>query len=375
MRMRVLILSSNNGGGHNAAARALQEVFEAHGDLCRVEDCLSFISEDISHAIARSHNFVYRHAPKLFDSGYRHTMKHPKTFMEHHGSRRMLSLGRKNLGRYIRDGGYDAVICTHVFASLMLTDARRKYSLPVRTGVVETDYTATPGTQAGGLDWHFIPAASLADGLAALGVDRAKIVPSGIPVRGAFYDRTDRAEAKRALGIPEGRRHLLVMGGSMGAGPVPELVSALTRQMDKDCAVSIVCGTNRALSDSLRAAYGGDDRIAVYDYVDFIPALMDSAELLLTKPGGITVTEAAVKGLPMVLVSTVAGCEGYNLRFFTDLGGAATADTPQALARLSLDLLRDDARRARMAAALEGLARANDREVIWRTMQGMEQRR
>ena len=67
--MRVLILSSNNGGGHNAVAEALREVFEAHGDLCRVEDCLSFISEDVSEAVAKSHNFVYRYAPKLFASG------------------------------------------------------------------------------------------------------------------------------------------------------------------------------------------------------------------------------------------------------------------------------------------------------------------
>ena len=68
--MRVLILSSNNGGGHNAVAEALREVFEAHGDQCRMEDCLSFISEDVSEAVAKSHNFVYRYAPKLFASQY-----------------------------------------------------------------------------------------------------------------------------------------------------------------------------------------------------------------------------------------------------------------------------------------------------------------
>ena len=367
--MRVLILSSNNGGGHNAVAEALREVFEAHGDTCRVEDCLSFISEDVSEAVAKSHNFMYRHAPKLFDSGYRHTVRHPKTFMEKHNGRRLLALGRKNLGRAIEAGSFDTVICTHVFGSLMLTDAMRKYDLRVHTGVVETDYTATPGTHAGGLDWHFIPSADLVQGLIALGVDERKIVPCGIPVRDGFYAKGDRLAAKRALGLDPDCRHLLVMGGSMGAGPVPELVSALVKEMDERCAVSIVCGTNRSLKDTLTALYSGDDRVRVYGYVDTVPTLMDASELLLTKPGGITVTEAAVKRLPMVLVNTVAGCEACNLDFFVRAGGAVTAGAPQTLAHLALAVIRDPAWQSEMSAALEPIARANDREIVWRTMQ------
>lgn len=370
--MRVLILSSNNGGGHNAVARALKEAFEAHGDVCRVEDCLSFISEDVSEAVARSHNFMYRHVPKLFASGYRHTQRHPKTFMEHHNGRRVLGLARGPLGRYLQAGGYDAAICTHVFASLMLTDARRKYDLSIRTGVVETDYTATPGTQAGDLDWHFIPAESLRAELVALGVDSGRIIVSGIPVRDGFYARGARSEARRALGVPADCRHLLVMGGSMGAGPVAELVRLVAADMDDGCFVSVVCGTNRALRDALTDRYGGDPRFRIHGYEEGVAQLMDAADLLLTKPGGITVTEAAVKRLPMGLVNAVAGCEAYNLDFFTRAGGAITAETSQGIARRCLELLRDDARRAEMAEALERVAAANDREIIWRTMHGKE---
>ena len=365
--MRVLILSSNNGGGHNAAAHAVREVFEAHGDTCRMEDCLSFISEDVSEAVARSHNFMYRHAPKLFARGYRHTQRHPETFKEHHNGRRMLNLGRRNLGRTIREGGYDAVICTHVFAALMLTDACRKYGLQLRTGVVETDYTTSPGAQSGDLDWHFIPHESLRAELIALGVRPEKIVASGLPVRTVFYTRREKSDARRALGLPEDGRLLMMMGGSMGAGPMPELIGALRERMDRDERAFVVCGTNHALRDSLTAAVGGDVRFRIVGYTDDVPLLMDAADVLMTKPGGISVTEAAVKRLPMVLVDSVAGCEAYNLDFFVQNGGGATADTPQALADLAITLLRDDARRARMAQALDAVARANDRERIWRT--------
>lgn len=369
--MRVLILSSNNGGGHNAVAQALKEVFEAHGDRCRVEDCLSFISEDVSEAVAKSHNFVYRHAPKLFDSGYRHTQKHPKTFMKHHNGRRMLNLGRKNLGRTIRTGGYDAVICTHVFGAIMLTEARAKYDLPVVTGVVETDYTATPGTQAGSPDWHFIPSERLRPGLEALGVPGEKIIASGIPVRRAFYEASDRPSAKRRLGLETDGGHLLVMGGSMGAGPVPELAAELAGLLGPRDAVTVVCGTNRALRQALTADFGSDGRFRILGYERDVSALMSAADVLITKPGGITITEAAVKRLPLVLVNAVAGCEAYNLDFFVNTGGAVTSQTPRALARLGMSLLRDGARRSEMARALEAVAGANDREIIWRTMRGL----
>lgn len=370
--MRVLILSSNNGGGHNAVAQALKQTFEAHGDRCHVEDCLSFISEDVSDAVAKSHNFMYRHVPKLFDSGYRHSQKHPKTFMEHHNGRRMLNLGRRNLGRTIISGGYDAVLCTHVFGAIMLTEARAKYGLRGVTGIVETDYTATPGTQANNVDWHFIPSERLREGLAALGVPRDRIVPSGIPVRDAFYRDIDRAEARRALGMDADARHLLVMGGSMGAGPVPELAAELAATLTRRERVTVVCGTNHGLEAALRSDYGGDPRFRIMGYVDDVSALMSASEALITKPGGITVTEAAVKRLPMVLVNAVAGCEAYNLDYFVQTGGAATADSPRALARLGAELLRDAARRDAMARALEPVARANCREVIWRTMHGIQ---
>ena len=368
--MRVLILSSDNGGGHNAVARALKEVFEAHGDTCQVEDCLSFISKDVSRAIAKSHVFVYRHAPRLFASGYRHTQRHPKTFMEHHSGRQMLNLGCRSLGRTLRTGGYGAAICTHVFASLMLTDACRKYGLSMPTGVVETDYTASPGAHAGNLDWHFIPAESLREDLVRLGVDSSRIIATGIPVRGAFYNRGERGAARRALGLPERCHHLLMMGGSMGAGPVAELARAIIRDMGDDCAVSVVCGTNQALWNELTGLYGDHPRVRIHGYMECVAPLMESADLLLTKPGGITVTEAAVERLPMVLVNAVAGCEAHNLNFFTRIGGAVTARTPPAIAALCLDLLRDDARRDAMSRALEPIARANDREVIWRIMRG-----
>lgn len=91
---------------------------------------------------------------------------------------------------------------------------------------------------------------------------------------------------------------------------------------------------------------------------------MDSADLYMTKPGGISTTEAASKRLPMVLVNAVAGCETYNMRYFIHLGAAATADTPEELAGLALALLTDPAELRRMSDAYRSPAPAPAAEVI-----------
>jgi len=98
---------------------------------------------------------------------------------------------------------------------------------------------------------------------------------------------------------------------------------------------------------------------------------MDSADLYLTKPGGISVTEAAHKRLPMVFVNAVAGCETHNLNFFLSHGAAMTADTPEELARTCLALLDDPARLTEMAAAMEPVAQQDPCDTILRQLEGM----
>ena len=129
--MKVLILSSNNGGGHNAVAGALQECFESHGDTCVIRDCLSFLSENLSERIARSHDFMYRYTPALFGSGYHRSEENPELFKEHHSARTMIDLGRFALGKYIRSEGFELVLCTHVFAAMMLTAAKKQYGIVI----------------------------------------------------------------------------------------------------------------------------------------------------------------------------------------------------------------------------------------------------
>ena len=92
----------------------------------------------------------------------------------------------------------------------------------------------------------------------------------------------------------------------------------LVRLMDEDVEISVVCGSNERMKKSLESSYGHLRNIHVLGYVAAMSSLYDSADLLMTKPGGISTTEAAVKALPMVLINAVAGCEAHNLQFFLE---------------------------------------------------------
>ena len=353
--MRTLILSANTGAGHNSCARAICEAYEERGELCQVTDALGFISERASKFISNWHTRIYRYAPKIFRAGYQDVESHESIFREGTTIYKYLTSGAERMREYIVEGGYDNVICTHVFPALALTELMRRDPLPIRTSFVATDYTCSPCAADSALDRYFIPSPLLEEEFVSCGVPREKLIASGLPVKRAFYMRTDRREAKHTLGLDEEGQNLLLMCGSMGCGPICELAELLAPALEQGQTLSIICGTNRELYTKLARRHEGNAHVRVEGLVHNMPVWMQASELALTKPGGLSTTEAAVSGLPMVLIDAVAGCEEHNLDFFLGLGAAETADTPEKLAAMALTLLASPERLDAMSAAARQL--------------------
>lgn len=145
-----------------------------------------------------------------------------------------------------------------------------------------------------------------------------------------------------------------------------ELTAQLARALPSETHLTVVCGTNQSLQRQLQRRYEGQANLHIRGFVRDMATLMDSADLYLTKPGGISVTEAALKNLPMVFVDAVAGCETYNRLYYTRSGGARTAVDVPELTRVCLELLRNDDQRERMAQALAKLPKENAAQLIHR---------
>ena len=349
--MRTLILSCNTGEGHNSCAKAIQETYAAHGETCDIVDALQFISKRASQFISDWHSRIYRHAPKLYKAGYHTAEERTSVFREGTTVYRYLTSGSEKLYHFILDGGYDNIICTHVFPALALTAMLKHHPMPLVTSFVSTDYTCSPSVENSELDYYFIPDISLTEEFVQCGVPREKLIDSGMPVKQAFYQDTDKAAAKAELGLPADHQHLLVMCGSIGCGPIKELTEDLLIRLTSEQELTIVCGANEELFAKLERHFAHDPRIHIHGMVDYVPLLIHSADLFLTKPGGLSTSEAAACGVPMLLMDTVAGCEGHNLNFFLRQGIAVTADTPKHLADLAAALLADPEQLQKMARA------------------------
>lgn len=368
---RVLLLSCNTGEGHNAAARALMAELERFGVQSVLKDALSFAPPGVSQLVSGVHKSVYRNMPALFDAGYAHSETHAGSACSN-APYRLSALYAPKLYRFIRDGGFDAVVAPHVFPATALTWLRHQRAYArmrdIRCCFIATDYTCSPFVGQTALDLYCIPHASLADEFVEKGVPREKLLPAGIPVRAAFTVRMPRAQARRALSLPQDGRVLLLMSGSMGAGGARETAAAVAPHLGPCDRLFCLCGNNRRLLGALQGDHRCDPRVIVQPFTDRVSLMMDAADLLLTKPGGLTVTEAAAKGLPLLLTDAVGGCETRNAAFFAANGMAAVAADSADAARLALSLLDDERARTAMADRQHDVLAADAAERIVRAL-------
>lgn len=350
--MRLLILSCNTGQGHNSAAKAIKDYFELNGDSCDIKDALAYWSPEKSKMISRGHVFIYRRLPKLFGVSYRFEENHPAKDGDESLIYELVTKGCEGLLAELNRINYDAVICTHIFSAMMMTELRRSFAYNLKTYFVATDYTCSPGVSENRIDGYFIPSPELTDEFIRSGVPAQLIFPTGIPVNPAFYNHTERLQARVRLRLPHDKNIVLLMSGSMGCGPMKSLAEMLSEKLPGNAHLVIICGSNRRLYKQL-TKNGTPDNVTVVGFTSRMPLYMDAASLIITKPGGLSSTEAAVKHLPMIFIDAVPGCETKNLYFFISRGFADTRATTRELVILICDYLYDKSKLRNMSNKLK----------------------
>lgn len=336
--MRILILTCNTGGGHNAAASALRRELESRGHTCSVADALSFGPRHFSEAISHLHTIAYRYFPRIYGMGYRkkeeRVLRQDETSFEY----KMNAICVPRLYRYLLQGGFDAIITPHVFPAEMLTRLRRKYNYKKPFYFIATDYTCSPCVDEITPDYWIIPDRRLIQEFSARGIPEEKLLPLGIPTNPAMACHVDSAVARRQLHLPQTGRMVLVMSGSIGCGPVTTLALKLLRRLPRDTFVVVVCGKNKSQFRELQRYARFREKLYPVGFTDRMDLFLSAADIAVTKPGGLSCTELAQKGVPAVLMLSVPGCESRNQEFFTRygmaLGTAGVRDTVSAVRRL-----------------------------------------
>ncbi len=367
--MKVLILSGNTGGGHNSAATSVAAELRARGDTCDITDALGYLSGGMSEFISNWHVRIYRFLPKLFNAGYK-VIEKTQNGKEDTALGAFLRGGAERLAADVTAKGYDWVLSTHPFTAYMFTTAVKKCALKVKSGFIATDYTCSPFVDKSAMDVYFIPHAGVKEDFVTRYVPEEKLVATGLPVRQEFYKRYKKSAAKRALRLPENKANILLMCGSMGCGPLKQLTEELAVAMPSNAYLTVICGSNKKLKSKLNSIDFPRKNVRVVGYTKNMNYYMDSAEMIVTKAGGITCTEAMVKRLPMVLINAVGGCEAYNRNFFIGNGGAI--ETSGKITDLALMLLGNPELQERMARAMESIDPGNGAVNICNYLHGKE---
>jgi processive 1,2-diacylglycerol beta-glucosyltransferase len=252
----------------------------------------------------------------------------------------------------------DVVICTHAFPCGVMAEYKKQFAdAPPVVGVV-TDFVVHAFWIHNNIEAYAVATPEMRATLIARGIPRDRIVVSGIPVRSDFSQRSpDACALRERLGLPHDRQTVLLMGGGLGIGPLESMMHALDRVQAPLCAVAIVGRSARSEQRVLEYAHRVSYPVRVVRFVNNVHEYMHAADVLITKPGGLTSAEALVAQVPTVLFKPLPGQEERNTRYLVQRRAALRAKNPADLTRTVEALLLSEEKRSTMRAAMAQLGK------------------
>lgn len=355
--MRVLILSITAGQGHHAAGKSISDALISRGAEVMTIDVFKEVSPLLYDGINQGYLLSTKYVPKTYRRFYR-MFENKGQSSEFSVSTLINQVISNRFEQNIRDFNPDFIVCTHVFSAHVVNELKRNYKfLNVPTLGIVTDYTIHPFWQ----DIPYIEHINLASDLfynkaASKGIEFSRLLSYGIPVQEKFAHKLTKAEAKAKLGIPD-KQTVLVMGGSMGYGNMASLVESI-ESLKLDINVLAVCGRNTRQKNKLLDLPPNDNRF-VYGFVDNVDVMMDASDCIVTKPGGLTISEAMAKKLPMILVNPIPGQEERNADFMLNNGIALAVNKTFTIDDAIYFLFKCPGRLESIAERLDVVARPN----------------
>lgn len=323
--MKVLVLSISTGRGHFATGIALEQQFQSMGVECKVVDAYEYIEPMLKELISKGYTFVSEIMPRrLTGTIYDRFAKKSQPYSDLSVTKMTNKVMAHELRTIIEEYDPDIVICTHVLSATLINILEEKNRIRAITVGVVTDFTLHPlWEDARGIDYYVTPSELLEYQMQKKGLDTSKMLPFGIPIQPKFSHRTPQKDAKIQLGLDPDIRTLLIMSGSMGYGRIDASIEKLDK-LDVDFQALVVCGTNKRMKNKI-SGLNTKKPFHVYGFVDNVDLMMDASDCIITKPGGITTSEALAKGLPMVMVNPIPGHEYRNVEFMLNNGLALYA--------------------------------------------------
>lgn len=317
--MKVLIFSASTGGGHKRAATALKEYIESDNpeNIVKIVDGLELAGKLYNNFICGGYTILAKKMPKFYGNIYRNSDRESALNNLCNSVNKFKS---RHLIGAIEMFKPDVIISCHAFTATMLGDLKKKGKIRVPVIALITDFDSHYTYIADGIDHYIVSSRKMVDDFQTrYNISTRKVHAFGIPVFQKFTAQPDKEQLKNKLRLKPDVKTALFMAGSFGVNEVLSVYKDIA-DTAKNTQFIVITGNNPHLYNKFRTRINKNTHLLMY--VDNVEDYMHCSDLIITKPGGLTVSESLACSLPMAIYSAYPGQEADNAKFLNDIGVA-----------------------------------------------------
>lgn len=369
--MKIIILSAATGGGHLRASHAIESyLLENTTDVeVKVVDALKTIHPVLDKTIREGYHFLATKTPKMF--GLLYQKSNEETPLAHMVPK-LNSLFSLWLMPLLEDYQPDVIITTHPFVTEMVSHLKEKKHITAPLICIMTDYGPHKAWISERVDAYVVSSEDMVPDMQAMGVRGEIVYPFGIPVHDVFFNKTDKAALLENLGMQPHLVTILIMAGSFGVTNILQIYHDIIR-LNLPFQIMVITGRNEKLYQAFEDAIhetredprNGYKHTRLVFFTDEVDKYMHASDLIITKPGGLTVSEALACNVPLAVFDAIPGQEEDNANFLMSHDMAVRIKKGDDCAATIEELLRDRERLEKMRESCKSFDKSQSSKNIF----------
>lgn len=320
---KVLIFYGSYGGGHLSAAKYIKEYIEANYKNIELQmiDCIEYINKYVNKVSTLAYSEMSKKVPWAWKRVYNDSKKGPLATISTTSNKLM----SHRLNHLIQDFKPNLIISTHPFSTQMCAILKKRGHIDAKIATIMTDYVPHNQWLVGYkyVDYFFVAHEEMKKELIKLNVDENKVFSTGIPLSSRFTQSFDKDSIFKSLKLSKDKKTILFFANGASGFRRNTTYMALKAiiRLFKNFQVIAIAGKNKRIKerfDELVSLTNSEDRIKVLSYTNQVPELMSISDIVITKAGGLTITESLASSLPIIIINPIPGQEEENAKFLVD---------------------------------------------------------
>lgn len=343
---KILIFYASYGGGHLSAAKSIKQYIEEYYDDVEIQmiDCVKYVNKALDKVTTAAYREMAKKAPWAWEKVYYNSQDGLLGKVSTYSNKIMAV----KIAKLFREFKPDVVISTHPFGSQMTSYLKQKNKTNCILATIMTDFASHEQWLIGNkfVNFFFVSNELMKKSMVDFGIPDSKIHVTGIPISNRFLQSYNKNEICEQFGLVPNKKIVLFFGGGEYGLGKNKTVAILNILADfSDIQVIAIAGKNEKMKKSFEdivSTKHKEKTIKVLPFTDKVPELMSISDLVITKPGGLTVSESLASHLPLVVINPIPGQEEENAEFLQSSGCAVWLKNCEDAKNILSDILFND---------------------------------